>query len=160
MPTSRANARMLRVATFFVFAFTVLLPAASFAQAAAPSSAPPQLTLLDPVPSLLKGSAVTTNPNVLASKGRIVEGTAADSASELVLRIPANSAGEQFTITVINDLGGQSTSSSEDGGLGAVGTSTFTASQLTVTAVTTTIGPMAFAIYGSPLDFPRPRVRT
>ena len=156
MPITRANAPRLRAATLVVLAFTVLLPASSFAQGEAPSPAAPQITLLDPVPSLLKGASVTTNANVLASKGRVVEGTAADSASELVLRIPATSVGEQFTITVINDLGGQSTSSSEDGGLGAIGTGTFTASQLTVTAVTTTIGPMAFAIYGSPLDFPRP----
>ncbi len=81
MPITRTNASMLRVATFVVLAFTVLLPVCSFAQGEAPSSAAPQVTLLDPVPSLLKGSAVTTNVNVLASKGRMVEGTAADSAS-------------------------------------------------------------------------------
>lgn len=143
-------------AVLAVFAFTLLPPSISRAQEAASPSSPPQLTLLDPVPSLLSGSAVTTKVNVLASKGRIVEGTAADSASELVLRIRANSVGEQFTITVINDQGQQSTSSIEDGGLGAIGTTSFTASQLTVTAVATTSGPMAFAIYGSPLDFPRP----
>jgi len=135
---------------------TLLIPAMSLAQEGSQPSTPPQLTLLDPVSSLLKGAAVTTNVNTLASKGRVVEGTAADSASELVLRIPANSVGEQFTITVINDQGDQSTSATEDGGLGAIGTTTFTASQLNVTAVNTTSGPMAFAIYGSPLDFPRP----
>ena len=139
-----------------VIVFALLLPSVSFGQESSGSPAPPQLTLLDPVPSLLKGAAVTTNVNVLASKGRLVEGTAADSASELVLRIPASSVSEQFTITVVNDQGGQSTSAVEDGGLGAIGTSSFTASQVTITAVTTTSGPMAFAIYGSPLDFPRP----
>jgi len=139
-----------------VIVFALLLPSVSFGQESSGSPAPPQLTLLDPVPSLLKGAAVTTNVNVLASKGRLVEGTAADSASELVLRIPASSVSEQFTITVVNDQGGQSTSAVEDGGLGAIGTSSFTESQLTITAVTTTSGPMAFAIYGSPLDFPRP----
>ena len=144
-----------RAAVFSVLAFA-LLPLMSLAQEEPLPSAPPQPTLLDPVSSLLKGSAVTTNVNVLASKGRAVEGTAADSASELVLRIPANSVGEEFTITVINDEGQQSASSIEDGGLGAIGTSSFTASQLTVTAIGTTKGPMAFAIYGSPLDFPRP----
>ena len=138
-----------------VLAF-ILLSAASFAQEASQPSTPPQLTLLDPVPSLLKGAAVTTSVNTLATKGRVVEGTAADSASELVLRIPAGSIGEQFTVTVLNDQGEQSISSTEDGGLGSIGTTTFKASQLTVTAVNTTAGPMAFAIYGSPLDFPRP----
>ncbi|HKF03308.1 MAG TPA: hypothetical protein VKB49_13400, partial [Candidatus Sulfotelmatobacter sp.] len=161
MPASRAysafsNSSSFRAAVFVVLAFTLLTPSTSLAQEAVLPSAPPQLTLLDPVPSLLNGAAVTTNVNVLASKGRLVQGTAADSASELVLRIPANAVGEQFTITVINDQGQQSTSSIEDGGLGAIGTSSFTASQLTVTAVATSSGPMAFAIYGSPLDFPRP----
>ncbi len=161
MPMSSAIVAILKrsslsAAVFVVLAFTLLTPSTSLGQEATLPSSPPQLTLLDPVPSLLNGSAVTTNVNVLASKGRIVEGTAADAASELVLRVPANSVGEQFTITVINDQGQQSTSSIEDGGLGAIGTTSFTSSQLTVTAVSTASGPMAFAIYGSPLDFPRP----
>ena len=160
MSTSRnmsaANSCCPRLLAFMALAFTLLLCATSFAQEGSLPSAPPQLTLLDPVPALLKGAAVTTNANTLATKGRVVEGTAADSASELVLRIPANSVGEQFTLTVINDQSVQSTSSIEDGGLGAIGTATFAASQLTITAVSTTAGPMAIAIYGSPLDFPRP----
>jgi len=120
------------------------------------AQAPPQMTLLDPVPTLLSGPMVTTDPNVLASKGRRVQGAGADGATELVLRVPANSAGEQFTLTVINDQGQQSNSAAEDGGLGAIGSATFTLSQLTVTAVNTNKGPMAFAIYGAPVDFPRP----
>ena len=160
MPASRtipatSNRSSLSAAVLVALAFTLLMPSTLLAQEALPSAAP-QLTVLDPVPSLLNGAAVTTNVNVLASKGRVVEGTAADASSELVLRIPANSVGEQFTITVINDQGQQSTSSIEDGGLGAIGTTGFTASQLTVTAVSTSSGPMVFAIYGSPLDFPRP----
>lgn len=158
MPASKAissNRSSLSAAVLVLLAFT-LPPSISLAQDGTLPSAPPQLTILDPVPSLLNGSAVTTNVNVLANKGRAVQGTAADSASEVVLRIPANSVGEQFTITVIDDQGQQSTSSIEDGGLGAIGTISFTASQLTVTAVGTASGPMAFAIYGSPLDFPRP----
>ena len=119
-------------------------------------SAPPQLTMLDPVPTLLSGPMVTTNVNTLASKGRVVQGAAADAVTEVVLRVPANSVGEQFTFTVINDQGQQSTSSTEDGGLGPIGSSTFTASQLTVAAVNTSKGPIAFAIYGVPVDFPRP----
>jgi len=123
---------------------------------AAQEAAPPRLILLDPVPSLLSGPAVTTDVNVLATKGRAVQGTGTDGVTELVLRLPATSVGQQFTITVFNDQGQQSQSYTEDGGLGAIGSSNFTASQLTVTAVTTTAGPRAFAIYGSPIDFPRP----
>jgi pimeloyl-ACP methyl ester carboxylesterase len=117
---------------------------------------PPQLTLLDPVPALLSGPMVTTNVNTLATKGRVVQGSSADGASEMVLRVPANAVGEQFTFTVINDQGQQSTSAAEDGGLAAIGSNSFTLSQLTVSAVSTSQGPMAFAIYGAPVDFPRP----
>jgi len=116
----------------------------------------PQLRMLDPVPTLLNGAMVTTDVDVLASKGRTVAGVAADGVAEVVLRVPANAVGEQFTFTVINDQGQQSQSASEDGGLGAIGTTVFTLSQLTVSAVSTAKGPMAFAIYGVPLDFPRP----
>ncbi|MFZ0284992.1 MAG: hypothetical protein WAL32_07155 [Terriglobales bacterium] len=114
------------------------------------------MTLLDPVPTLLSGPMVTTKVNTLATKGRVVQGSSADGASELVLRVPANAAGEQFTFTVINDQGQQSISAAEDGGLAAIGSASFTLSQLTVSAVSTSQGPMAFAIYGAPVDFPRP----
>jgi hypothetical protein len=133
-------------------AIIILLSSFLFAQAASA----PQLTMLDPVPALLSGPMVTNNVNALASKGRPVQGVAADSVTEVVLRVPANSVGEQFTFTVFNDQGQQSTSSAEDGGLGPVGSSTFPASQLTIVAVSTSKGPMAFAIYGVPIDFPRP----
>ncbi len=119
-------------------------------------ASPPQVTFLDPVPQLLSGAQVTTNVNTLAAKGRVVQGVGADGAAQMVLRIPANSVGEQFSLTVINDSGVQSTSAAEDGGLGAIGTTTFTASQITVTAVKTSSGAFAFAIYGAPVDYPRP----
>ena len=117
---------------------------------------PPQLTLLDPVPALLDGPKVTTKVNTLATAGRAVQGSSADGASELVLRVPAKAAGEQITFTVINDQGQQSSSAAEDGGLAKIGTASFSLSQLTVKAVSTSQGPMAFAIYGAPVDFPRP----
>jgi len=130
----------------------LLLPVMLMAQ----DAGAPQLTLLDPVPTLLSGPMVTANVNLLATKGRAVQGSSADGASEMVLRVPANAAGEQFTFTVINDQGVQSTSPAEDGGLSPIGSASFTLSQLTVTAVSTSQGPMAFAIYGAPVDFPRP----
>src|SRR5579863_2112188 len=130
-----------------------LLPGLLLAQQA---GAPPQMTLLDPVPALLSGPGVTNNVNVLAAKGRPVQGVAADASTELVLRVPANSVGEQFTFTVVNDQGQQSSSAAEDGALGVIGSSSFTQNQLTVNAVNTSKGPIAFAIYGAPIDFPRP----
>jgi pimeloyl-ACP methyl ester carboxylesterase len=144
IPKSSAGLARLAVLT------ALLLPALLAAQS------PPQLTLLDPVPALLSGPMVTTNVNLLATKGRAVQGSSADGASEMVLRVPANAVGEQFTFTVINDQGQQSTSAAEDGALAAIGSASFTFSQLTVTAVGTSQGPMAFAIYGAPVDFPRP----
>jgi pimeloyl-ACP methyl ester carboxylesterase len=139
-----------RLSMLAVVMAVLLFPALLIAQN------PPQLTLLDPVPTLLSGPMVTTNVNILATKGRVVQGSSADGASEVVLRVPANSVGEQFTFTVINDQGVQSVSAVEDGGLAAIGSASFTSSQLTVNAVSTSQGPMAFAIYGVPVDFPRP----
>jgi pimeloyl-ACP methyl ester carboxylesterase len=139
-----------RFSKLVVAMIALLFPALLIAQN------PPQLTLLDPVPALLSGPMVTTNVNILATRGRVVQGSSADGASEVVLRVPANAAGEQFTFTVINDQGQQSVSAAEDGGLAAIGGASFTLSQLTVTAVSTSQGPMAFAIYGAPVDFPRP----
>jgi pimeloyl-ACP methyl ester carboxylesterase len=139
----------IRLSHLVMVITALLLPALLAAQN------PPQLTLLDPVPTLLSGPMVTTNVNTLATKGRAVQGSSADGASETVLRVPAASVGEQFTFTVINDQGQQSVSAAEDGGLAAIGSASFTSSQLTVTAVSTSQGPMAFAIYGAPVDFPR-----
>jgi pimeloyl-ACP methyl ester carboxylesterase len=140
----------VRLSKLAIAMLALLFPALLIAQN------PPQLTLLDPVPALLSGPMVTTNVNILATRGRVVQGSSADGASEVVLRVPANAAGEQFTFTVINDQGLQSVSAAEDGGLAAIGGASFTLSQLTVTAVSTSQGPMAFAIYGAPVDFPRP----
>ncbi len=144
---AEVDMRLSRVFCLLVASLPILL--------AAQVANPPQLTMLDPVPTLLSGSAVTTNVNVLASAGRAVQGIAADGVTEVLLRVPASSVGEQFTFTVINDQGQQSSSAAEDGGLGAIGSTTFTLSQLTVSAVKTVKGPMAFAIYGVPVDFPR-----
>ena len=137
---------------FLFVVFSIVLPSLLLAQQ--PNS--PQLTLLDPVPALLSGPMVTNNVNALASQGRPVQGVAADASTELVLRVPANSVGEQFTFTVVNDQGQQSSSAAEDGALGVIGSSSFTQNQLTVNAVNTSKGPIAFAIYGAPIDFPRP----
>jgi pimeloyl-ACP methyl ester carboxylesterase len=145
-----SGANSMRFSGLMLAALAALVPGL-FAQ-----SAPPRLILLDPVPALLSGASVTTNVNTLARKGRVIAGVGADGATEMVVRIPANSDGEEFTLTVINDQGQQSKSAAEDGGLGAIGSNTFTLSQLTVTATKTDKGPMAFAIYGVPVDFPRP----
>lgn len=115
--------------------------------------------LIDPVVArLLNGPAVTTNVNAIAAATTgFVQGAAADATTQVVLRIPAASAGQTFTVTVINDQGQTSTSVPNDGGLMALGASLSTlASSLTVKAVsTTTAGAEAFAIYRGPVNFSR-----
>ncbi len=108
------------------------------------------LRVLDPVPDLLSGATVSADTSVLATRGREVEGIAADGVTEIVLRIAATNVRDQFTLT-IQDF----TSADEVGALGNPGDTTFSASTLNVTAVQTSKGPMAFAIYRAPIDFPR-----
>ena len=121
----------------------------------APGSSP---VLIDPVVAkLLNGPAVTTNVNAIAAATTgFIQGAAADGITQIVLRIPAASAGQTFTITVINDQGQTSTSVANDGGVMALGASLSTlASSLTVNAVSTTRGVEAFAIYRGPVNFSR-----
>ena len=114
--------------------------------------------LIDPVIAhLLSGPAVTTNANAIAAATKgFVQGAAADGTAQIVLRIPAASVGQAFTITVINDQGQTSTSVPNDGGLMALGGSLSTlSSSLTVNSVATTQGAEAFAIYRGPVNFSR-----
>src|SRR5712692_7651777 len=108
------------------------------------------ISMLDPVPDLIEGTTITTDPDTLATGGRLVSGVAADGVTQVLLRMPTTNVGDQFTVT-IQDF----TSPDEVGALGNPGDTTFSQSSLTVTAVQTSKGPMAFAIYRAPLDFPR-----
>lgn len=129
--------------------------------------------LLDPVPTstdpvgLLNGPAVGNTdwlqitPRAGAAShglnGRIVNGIAADGVSEIVIRVPAKNAGDQFTFTLVNVF---SNDPQSDGALGAPGDTSFTQSQVTVSAVNLTDAdgsqsPYAFAVYRAPVDFVR-----
>ena len=116
------------------------------------------VTLLDPVPNLLNGPAVTTDSSALSapSIARQVSGVSADGVTQVVVRILAPVAGEPYSLTLMNDSNSQSNSADEDGALGNLGASTFSQNQVVVTAVDTINGPMAFAIYRAPVDFARP----
>jgi hypothetical protein len=114
------------------------------------------VTLLDPVPTLLSGSQVTANYNTLATQGRAVQGVDADGVTEMVVRWPATAAGLQFTAVLLNDQGKRSSSANNDGALAQIGSTVFNESQLTVTSVNTSAGPMGFFLYRAPVDFPRP----
>jgi pimeloyl-ACP methyl ester carboxylesterase len=131
--------------------WSLMMDSVSFATGSTP-------VLIDPVVAhLLNGPAVTTNVNAIAAATTgFVRGAAADGTTQVVLRIPAANVGQTFTITVINDQGQSSTSVPNDGGLMALGASLSTlASSLTVTAVSTTAGAEAFAIYRGPVNFSR-----
>lgn len=115
-------------------------------------------SLVDPVPDLLEGPAVTTTPSSLATEGRAVQGAAADGVARVVVRIPASTAGQQFTVRLLNDREPRalSTSSQEDGALAVTGAQTSWVSRVTVAAEQDTgPTPMAFVLYKAPADFPR-----
>jgi hypothetical protein len=114
--------------------------------------------LIDPVVAgLLSGSSVTTNTNAIAEATTgVVQGAAADGTTQVILRIPASSVGQKFTVTVINDAKSPSDSVPNDGGVLALGDSpSSAASSLAVTAVSTSAGAEAFAIYLAPVNFSR-----
>ena len=99
--------------------------------------------LIDPVVAgLISGSSVTTNITAIAAATTgVVKGAAADGTTQVILRIPASSAGQQFTVAVINDANSPSTSVANDGGVFALGGSPVSAaSSLVVTAVSITGG--------------------
>lgn len=138
-----------RLATASALCLVFFAPACAFA-------ATGNVTLSDPVPTLLDGPRVTTEVNRLAAGARPVEGVAADGTSRIVIAVGARTAGQPIHFALYNDRPAPSASTAEDGALAAVGTRDFDHSQLTVSAVTTDRGPMAFAIYRAPLDFARP----
>jgi len=123
---------------------------------------PPMPSMVDPITddspstSLLDGPNVTSDSHRLATAGRLVQGVAADGVTEVVVRIPTTSVGDQVSVTLMNDQSAQSGSVDDDGGLGQVGGTTFTQSQINVSAVDTSgQGPFAFVIYRAPVDFAR-----
>lgn len=146
-----------------------LVPLASVAAAAQTtpcdfSSGGIRAGLVDPVPDLIgsDGRRVTTDSSALATKGRYVEGVAADGVSQAVVWLTSNfgdGVGEQLTVTVLSDDTVPSQSVDEDGGLGAVGTECPGAgcqsNQVTVTTSCINGWPQAFVVYRSPGDFPR-----
>lgn len=136
-------------------------------------------TTFDPVPDLVDASTSTITPkcvaivdeaecDLLAKGGRPIRGVAADSVTQIVLRIPANKVGERLDLTLLNELKNVSGSSEDYGALATIGDLTLgdlTAPRtpgISVTAVNTTegpiAGPVAFAIYRAPVDFVRSTV--
>jgi pimeloyl-ACP methyl ester carboxylesterase len=116
----------------------------------------PSMSFVDPVPDLLAGQALTTNGEDLAVKGRDVRGAAADGVSLVVIRVPTANVGDQVTLSLLRTDNPQdpAMSSDEDGALGTPDHSCCVF-QITVSSVSTSRGPIAFATYRAPMDFPR-----
>ncbi len=133
----------------------IVLAALTLLTICARRAAAASFAMVDPVPELLNGPAITTDPNALATGGTAVQGVAAEGVAEIVLRVAASAADESFTFTVINDQNQPSTSINDDGAIGAAGSPTIDQSSINLASVSTSTGPMAFAIYRAPLDFAR-----
>jgi pimeloyl-ACP methyl ester carboxylesterase len=120
----------------------------------------PCVEFVDPIPDLVNaaGTDVVADPIRLSAGGRVVTGIAADAASRVVIRIYANSPGDQLTVTLEGDGGGNPNNLPQpygylktllpaDGGVSGA--------TLNVTAVSTRSGPMAFVTYFPSADFSR-----
>jgi len=104
---------------------------------------------------LLRGTSITTNTAILASGGTSVSGVSSDGVTQVLVRIPANQAGDSFTLTLINDQGQQSSSTSADGGLYALGGNPGSASSTMTVQAQNTSPPTAFAVYSAPSNYYR-----
>lgn len=126
---------------------------------APPSPDKPELCtpiLIDPVASeLLRGTAIETRKDILATVGMPVNGVAADGITQTVVRIPTDKVAETVTITVVDENHNPSGAPSENGGLQKVGSSGSPTITLTTESVNTKQGPMAFAFFRAPSNFSR-----
>lgn len=100
-------------------------------------------------------NGILTDPDALAILGTPVSGIAADGAARVVLRINADHVGAPVTLTLMNDQGQPSANPSADGIISTIQGTPAGAGQLQLTAVQTSLGPMAFAVYTPPIDFSR-----
>jgi hypothetical protein len=117
---------------------------------------PETFAAIDPIAVLNSGYdlGVPAVQNYLVVSGREVRAVGADGATRVILRVPADFAGEQVSLSVLREDKTSSNHVEEDGGLAVIGDSQF-ASRITVTAVPTDAGPTALAVYQAPIDFPR-----
>ena len=101
-------------------------------------------------------------PGTLATAGREVSAAAADSATFVVLRIPAQNVGDTVTVTLLdennqtpNPMAGGPTPAQQLGMLSSVDGSSQGGTQVQLTAERANGQVMAFAIYAPPPDFDR-----
>jgi hypothetical protein len=128
------------------------------------------MTMLDPEPDLVQNSRLTSDPDILATRGRQVRGITADGMSIVLLRFRVNFPDERLQITLLNAAGKPSSSADQDGLLADITntqpgspspflslslSSSVGPGPLTVTALKSRKGAFAFALYRAPTDFVR-----
>ena len=116
----------------------------------------------EPWLALLDGTTLTSQPFMLARRGRPVQAIAADGASQILIRIPVATIGESVTVSIYKTKTQQANNGevSEYGIVGVPGSvcpgTGCEFPQVTVSAQDTYgLGPMAFVVYRAPLDFAR-----
>ena len=115
-----------------------------------------KLQFVDPVPDLMSGTGVVSDPETLATGGTLVRAVAADGVARVLLTAQASYVGETIVMSVINDRGNPSNSTQDDGGVASVNSSSNSKQQsIRVAAQDSSQGPMAFAVYYPPADFSR-----
>ncbi|HEY3835309.1 MAG TPA: hypothetical protein VGL72_02000 [Bryobacteraceae bacterium] len=115
-----------------------------------------KLQFVDPVPDLMSGTGLVSDPETLATEGTLVRAVAADGVARVLLAAQASYVGEMITMAVINDRGNPSNSTQDDGGIAPVnGSSSSKQQSIRVAAQDSFDGPMAFAVYYPPSDFSR-----
>jgi hypothetical protein len=114
---------------------------------------PAPAVLVDPVPTLVGKAGIIQNPAFLSVGGTLVKNVASDGVTQVVVKIRATTVGEQFTLTVHNDLNAVSSNPAQDGAVAVLGSPP--TGQPIITAVSTPSGPMAFGVYTAPKDFAR-----
>jgi pimeloyl-ACP methyl ester carboxylesterase len=119
------------------------------------------IQFVDPVPSLQTANPaqLKSDDQALANLGSPVYGIAADGVAQVVLRIGANYAGQQITLSMLDEAGGAVAADVSGqpgvyGWLSSVNGSEHL-SQLPVTARQVDGIYMAFAVYHAPIDFSR-----
>jgi hypothetical protein len=114
--------------------------------------------LVDPVPELLAADKITSDAALLATRGVLREGVAADGVAKLVIRLKTNTQTTTpvtFSLDPTDGATGTSGRSEEDGGLSTIDKQDSQATRVTVQSVATPRGQIAFAVYNAPLDFVR-----
>ncbi|MFQ5658656.1 MAG: SBBP repeat-containing protein, partial [Candidatus Methylomirabilales bacterium] len=110
--------------------------------------------LVDPVPDLLAGPAVTTDVTKLAQGEPVVQGVAADGVARVVVRVTTPGPGT-VELSLVDEAGMPLASLEEAGFLAQLGEAVGSDTIFVPTVDVPNKGPMAFAVYQAPSRFAR-----